>query len=74
MTVRGPLPFIDPGQQMLPGMGPMAGERYRQRNTGAIAAVIRIDQRRYGWITVRIHGQEGEVRTDRFLEYYERIT
>lgn len=73
MNAKTVLPHVDPGQLVMPGMGPCAGERYRNRNTGTICAVVGIAQRHYGWVTVRMMGQEQVLRLDRFLRTFERI-
>ena len=69
----GPAPFVHREQLPLPGLGPMEGERYRNRATGTLATVVRVDQRRYGWVTVRIRGGEQTLRLDSFLAHFLRI-
>ena len=64
---------INPGQMMLSGYGPAVGERWRNRSTGAICAVLAIDQCHYAWVTIRLHGEPSMLRLDRFERYYERI-
>lgn len=66
-------PFIDPGQLTIPGLGPQAGERYRNRNTDTIVTVLGVRQGRFAWVTCRILGSEQEIRGDRFAAVFERI-
>lgn len=51
-------PYIDENQLVLPGLGPVEGERYVNVNTGTIVAVLKVDQRKAGWVTLRVHGEQ----------------
>lgn len=73
MASQAPLPFIDPGQGILEGMGPNVGERWRNRNTQNIVAVTGIRQGRYQWVRMRTIAGEAEITTARFLEVFERV-
>lgn len=65
------LPLLDPGQGMLPGLGPVVGDRWCSIHTNTIATVLSIAQRRYGWVTLRIRGEHQTLRIDKFLEHFE---
>lgn len=67
------LPFIDPGQLPIEGLGPMPGDRYRNRNTGTICAVLALEHRRTDWVTVRIMGETQVLTLARFTAVFERI-
>ena len=60
-------------QLHFPGMGPAVGGRYRNRNTGHVASVISVAQRRYGWVTIRVAGETQTIRLDRFERIFQRI-
>lgn len=60
-------------QLQLAGMGPVAGERYRNRNTGTIVAVLRVDQRRIGWVTIRVNGAEQTITLASLERSFERL-
>jgi hypothetical protein len=61
---------LDAEQLTLPGLSPAAGSRWRNRNTGSIAAVLRVDQRHKGWLTMRIAGSEQTVTVASFLRHF----
>ena len=65
--------IIHPGQGMLPGMGPVVGDRWQSNATTVICTVLSLTQRRHGWVTVRIRGEEQTLRVDRFLAHFHRI-
>lgn len=62
-----------PEQLAIDGLGPIVGERYRNRNTGTICAVTSVEQRRQGWVTVRMHGAPQTLRLATFLRQFARI-
>lgn len=70
MSTPAPPPYIDPGQMILPGLGPIAGERYRNKNTGSIVTVLGIRQGRYQWVRIRTPAGEGEITAARFQEFF----
>ena len=73
MSNRDELPFIHDTQLPLSGLGPLPGERWRNRNTGTIVSVISTEQKRHGWVTIRAHGTPATVKVARFLAVFERI-
>lgn len=73
MSTPDDRPVIHPGQEHLPGMGPAAGERYRNRNTGSIVTVLANTQRRYGWVTIRVAGTVQDVTVASFERHFERM-
>ena len=62
--------YIDPDQQMLPGLGPVAGDRYRSRHTNSICTVLATTQRRYAWVTVRVRGEQQTLKLAVFMEHW----
>lgn len=62
---------IHPLQDPLFAMSPTVGSRYRRRGTGTIAVVLRVEQRRKGWVWVRIHGTEQMLTVAGFMENFE---
>lgn len=54
-------------------MGPAAGERWRNRRTGAICAVLETEQHRYAWVTCRFGDSVQVLRGDSFLARFERV-
>jgi hypothetical protein len=70
---RGPL-LTDPGVTMtLPGMGPEIGSRHKSRKANVYCTVMSVQQRRYCWITVRVHGESREIRLDEFQMYWQPV-
>lgn len=67
------LPFVHETQLAIPGLGPVVGERWRNRNTGKIAAVANVSQRRYGWVDIRINDGVQTLTVAGFQQYFERI-
>lgn len=65
--------YIDPGQMLIPGLGPNVGERYRNVNTGSLAAVVGIRQGHFQWVSIRTPAGEAEITMARFLAVFERI-
>ena len=65
------LPFLDPQQTAIDGLGPVLGGHYRQCQTGTMATVTGVARRRYDWVTIRIHGVEQTIKTSTFLRIYE---
>lgn len=60
-------------QLLLPGLGPVAGERYRNRTTGTIVAVLAVTQRRKAWVTIRVLGEQQTVTLASFGRTFVRI-
>lgn len=73
MSTPEPMVQIHPGQGMLPTMGPTVGDRYKSNASSTICTVVGLAQRRYGWVTVRIRGENQELRIDNFLAHFTRI-
>lgn len=73
MPETGELPFVHGTQLTFPGLGPAVGDRYRNRNTGTICAVLGIEQRRGAWVTVRILGETQALTLATFEKQFERI-
>jgi len=65
--------YIDPAQPMLPGLGPVAGERYRSMHTNSICTVLATTQRRYEWVVIRVRDGEQTLKLATFLEHWTRI-
>lgn len=65
-----PLPFVDPMQLRLPGLGLIPGARYRRNGTGTIAVVLRVEQRRKAWVWVRMHGTDQMLTVAGFMENF----
>lgn len=50
------------GQQlMLDGTGPELGTLYRNVHTGEIGCVVKLTQRRYAWVTLRVSDRLTEI-------------
>jgi hypothetical protein len=62
--------YLEPQQLALQGMTPAPGERWRNVNTGSIAVVLRLEQRSYGWVTIRIVGSEQTLTIANFLRHF----
>jgi hypothetical protein len=60
-------------QLALDGLGPIVGDRWRNRASGQVVAVIGTERRRQGWVTVRISGRPQTLRTATFERTFERI-
>lgn len=73
MSDPAPAPFVHDEQLALPGLGPVAGERYRNRNTGGIVSVVRTTQHEYGWVTIRVMGAEQQITLASFQRTFVRI-
>ena len=65
--------YIDPAQPRLPGLGPVAGERYRSMHTNSICTVLWAEQRRHAWVLVRVRDGEQTFKLATFLEHWTRI-
>jgi hypothetical protein len=52
---------------------PVAGDRYRTEHQDRIATVLRVEQRRRCWVTVRINGQEREFKLTTFQEHFRKV-
>ena len=65
--------YIDPAQPALPGLGPVAGERYRSMHTNSICTVLRAVQGRHAWVVVRVRDGEYTFKLATFLEHWTRI-
>jgi len=65
--------YIDPAQPALPGLGPVAGERYRSMHTNSICTVLRTVQRRHAWVVIRVRDGEQTLKLATFLEHWARI-
>lgn len=70
-----PRPWGQPTVEQLAllGLGPTVGDRYRNKNTGAICTVLYTEQRKYNWVTIRIHGESATLTLARFVEVFVRI-
>lgn len=66
-----PLPFVDPQQLSIDGLGPVIGGRYRHRKLRSVAIVLSIEQRRKGWVTFRVLGGEQTTLIASFLRNFE---
>lgn len=64
-------PDVGGEQLTLPGMGPAAGSRWRNRNTGSIVTVLAVTQARYGWVTIRTPAGPGTITLARFERAFE---
>lgn len=73
MSAAGSEPYVDSGQLLLPGVGPVVGERWRNRNTGSIAVVLGVEQRRHGWVTIRILGEQQTITLATLERVFERV-
>lgn len=73
MTDQAELPFVHGTQLVFDRFGPKAGDRYRNRNTGTICAVLGIEQHRSAWVTVRIFGETQTLTLATFEKQFERI-
>ena len=73
MSNADQLPFVGEDQLALPGLGPMVGERWRNVHTGTIVAVVGLEQRKHGWVTIRVYGNRQTLTIARFLKVFERI-
>ena len=62
--------YVDPDQPMLPGFGPTVGERYRSRHTGSIATVVKVERRRFAWVTIRVRGEHQTLKLAVFMEHW----
>jgi hypothetical protein len=58
------LPLID--------LGPIVGERWQNRHTGTIVAVHGVEQRKYGWVTIRVYGNLQTIAIAKLLDNFER--
>jgi hypothetical protein len=72
-SANDPQPFVHETQLVLPGLGPNVGERWRNRNTGKIAAVVAVNQRRYGWVDVRINDGIQTLTAAGFQQHFTRV-
>lgn len=67
------LPFVHAEQLLLPGMGPLAGERYRHRTTGNIVTVLAVTPRKCSWVTLRVMGEQQTITLAQFQRTFVRI-
>jgi hypothetical protein len=73
-TGRGvELPYVHSTQLALPGLGPSVGERWRNRNTGTIVAILGVKQSRHGWVTIRHGGGEQTIKIATLQRTFELI-
>lgn len=70
MTVPEGEPPLGPEQLSLLDAVPKSGERWRNVNTGSIAAILTSEQRRYGWVTIRIAGSVQTLTIANFLRHF----
>lgn len=68
-----PEPIDDNGVCALPGLGPVPGDRYKNRAVNVFATVVAVEQRRHCWVLVRFSGREEEMRLDQFERYWQRL-
>ena len=73
MSIRPPRSFVHAEQLAFPTLGPSVGERWRNNHTGVIVAVVALDQRRYGWVTIRVHGEPQTITTASLLRNFTQI-
>jgi hypothetical protein len=66
-------PFIAPEQMALPGLGPSIGERWRNRGTETIVAILGVEQRRQGWVTIRVGGNVQTIQISTLQRTFELI-
>lgn len=64
-------PEIGAEQWILPGLGPALGSRWRNRNTRSIVTVLAVDQRRFGWVTIRTLAGPATITLARFERAFE---
>lgn len=57
---------------LLPEM-PLPGERWWNEGIGRIVTVMRLEQRRQCWITIRVNNEEHEMSLPGFLNAYRRL-
>jgi hypothetical protein len=60
-------------QLLLPGLGPVAGECYRNVITGTIVTVLAVNQRRKAWVTIRVLGEQQTLTLAGFTRAFVRI-
>lgn len=56
--------------QTLPGMGPEIGSSWRNKHSGTWYTIVRIQQRRKCWVTVRGVYGEREISLAHLYEFY----
>lgn len=72
MDVHRPV-YIDPDQLPLFPEDPQPGDRYRSTHTRTIATVVKVDQRRFAWVTLRVRGELQTVTLAKLQEHWTRI-
>lgn len=67
-------PAIDNDQLSLLEEIPAPGQRWRNVNTGSICAILKVEQRRFAWVTIRIAGSTQTVTLSNFLKHFSTFT
>lgn len=57
-------------QLSLLGEIPAPGQRWRNVNTGSICAILKVEQRRFAWVTIRVAGSTQTVTLSNFLKHF----
>lgn len=69
--MAAPDDHIDYGvTQHLPGMGPEIGSVWRNKGSGNVYTIVRVQQRRQCWVTIRGLQGEREIRLATLQEFY----
>ena len=58
---------------MLPGLGPVPGDRYKNRAVNLYATVVAVQQRRVCWVLLRVRDGEKQIPLTELERYWERV-
>lgn len=70
---KDPVPFDTAEQQVLGDLAPRAGERWRNRGSGAIVTVLEVEQRAKAWVRIRVGGRESTIQVSSLLRSFTRL-
>lgn len=63
-------PAIGPEQLSLLEEIPAPGQRWRNVNTGSLVTILKTEQRRFAWVTIRVAGSTQTVTLANFLKHF----